>query len=366
METTDNVYALDEKTGKFVFTPAPNVTSLRSDIRKTHKGNYSTEREISINMGMSDIIEKMNDTVNIPNSDETINQNFSKMSRYYNRFKMANPNIALQKGYAHVFFVRPSCNVMNISATGLINELKSNDIFHYAWNSSPDLVRELTIKNGYKHDFMLSLSNFSNSFSLNDEFIENNTYGTTFTGYKIAYGKNNVSSKTAGTFTISYSDDRNFHMYQLHRLWVEYINGVYRGSIMPLTYNIFNKILDYTSAVYYILTAEDGETIIFWSKYYGVFPTTIPASQYSWASGNIIIDPSVDIEYCYSFKDDYNPYIINEFNYNSRVSVNGTKYIPVFDRQLGHVGTTWVGAPFIELRRVTGGVYEYKLRFREK
>ena len=213
---------------------------------------------------------------------------------------------------------------------------------------------------------MMSLSNFSNSFSLNDEFIENNTYGTTFTGYKIAYGKNNISSKTAGNFTITYSDDRNFHIYQLHRLWVEYINGVFRGTIVPLVADVFNKILDYTSAVYYILTAEDGETIIFWSKYYGVFPTTIPAGQYSWAAGNIITNPTIDIEYQYSFKEDFNPYTINEFNYNSRVESNGTKYVPVFDRKLNQVGTTWVGAPFIELHKGDGGIYEYKLRFREK
>lgn len=366
VEYKDNVYALDEKTGKFVFTPAPNITNVRSDIRKSHRMNYSTDRELALNMDLSTIISRMNSTVNLPNSDETFGSTFSKMSKMYNRFKMANPNIALQRGYAHVFFVRPKCNIMNSSATGLIKELRNSDIFQYAWKSSPDLIRELTIKNGYKHDFMMSLSNFSNSFSLNDEFIENNTYGTTFTGYKIAYGKNNISSKTAGNFTITYSDDRNFHIYQLHRLWVEYINGVFRGTIVPLVADVFNKILDYTSAVYYILTAEDGETIIFWSKYYGVFPTTIPAGQYSWAAGNIITNPTIDIEYQYSFKEDFNPYTINEFNYNSRVESNGTKYVPVFDRKLNQVGTTWVGAPFIELHKGDGGIYEYKLRFREK
>ena len=137
VEYKDNVYALDEKTGKFVFTPAPNITNVRSDIRKSHRMNYSTDRELALNMDLSTIISRMNSTVNLPNSDETFGSTFSKMSKMYNRFKMANPNIALQRGYAHVFFVRPKCNIMNSSATGLIKELRNSDIFQYAWKSSP-------------------------------------------------------------------------------------------------------------------------------------------------------------------------------------------------------------------------------------
>ena len=128
-----------------------------------------------------------------------------------------------------------------------------------------------------------------------------------------------------------------------------------------------NKILDYAGAVYYILTAEDGETILFWSKYYGVFPTNIPSGQYSWAAGNVISNPQLDITYQFSFKEDFNPYSIIEFNANANVGSN-PKYIPVYDAKLGHAGETWVGTPFIELVKNNNAdcPYVYKLRFTQR
>lgn len=361
-----------EKSNSFSFDTLPNTVLtpkiVNGQISNSHLRDYSTNKELASNMSLNDIVAKMNKTVYVPNAEDTVQKSFIRTAKYYNRFKIANPNAPLSKGFAHVFFVRPECNVYD-AKTGKMNaDLDNNETFKYAWLSTPDLIRELSANNGYNNDFMLSLSNFASSFSLNDEFIENGSYGNTFIGYKIAYGRNNVDSKTSGSFTVTYSDDRNCHIYQLHRLWVEYINGVYRGSILPLGYNVLNKILDYVSAVYYFLTAEDGETIIFWSKYYGVFPTVIPASQYSWAAGNVISNPTLDIEYQYSFKEDFNPYTMLEFNYNSRVDVNGTKYIPSYDPKLGHTGETWVGAPFVELVKSESNdcPYVYKLRFREK
>lgn len=319
------------------------------------------------NPKLSEIVDAMNDTLFIPKSGTTLNEDFKTMTTKYNRFKVANPNLALQKGFAHVFFVRPSCNLLSGASysLNLRDELQANEHFHYTWKNSPNVVKELVAENGSGHDFMLTLSNAVASFSLSEEYINSDMYGKTYTGYKIAYGQHNIESKTAGEFQVTFNDDRNLNIYQLHRVWVEYISGVFRGEISPITNNIVNKIMDYVGSCYYILTAEDGETIIFWSKYYGIFPTNIPSSQYSWGSGNVISNPQVDITYKYSFKEDFNPYSILEFNYNSRMGQHDANYIPIYDTKLDHVGATWVGAPFIELiRDPSSGVYEYKLRFR--
>lgn len=316
---------------------------------------------------LDDIVAKMNDTVFVPNANTHTKDVFEQTAKFYNRFKVANPNLALQKGFPHVFFVKPSCNIFDsASASKLRPELESHDLFSYTWNNSPTVVKELSKVNGSKHDFMLTLSNAVASFSLNEEFINSETYGKTYTGYKIAYGKHSVESKTAGEFQVTFNDDKNLNIYQLHRLWVEYISGVYRGEISPTSETIINKILDYTGACYYILTAEDGETVIFWSKYYGVFPTNIPSTQYSWGTGNLIHNTQLDINFRYSFKEDFNPYSIVEFNHNSRVGTYSPSYIPIYDPLLNHVGATWVGAPFIELvKNSSTGLYEYKLRFRK-
>lgn len=335
------------------------------------KSKYSTDDyKISTDSDLSTIIEKINRSVFIPNTEDNVRSSFEDSSKFYNRFKVANPNAVLQKGYAHVFFVRPSCNILDKNGTKLREGLEGNELFEYAWRTAPDMLRQISASNGYDHDFMLTLCNNAASFSLSDEYINTDTYGRTYTGYKIAYGKNNVDSKTAGTFNITFNDDRNLHIYQIHRLWVEYINAVYRGEIKPTNSNIFDKILDYVGACYYFLTAEDGETIIFWSKYYGIFPTTIPATQYSWGAGNLVNNTQLDITYQYSFKTDFNPYTIYEFNYNSRLKSSSTEklsYIPVYNKEAGQIGDTWVGPPFIE-RVIDDETKEwcYKLRFKPK
>ena len=341
-----------------------DASKIKSPVGKDNF--YATDKAIT-NKSLNTIINDMNKSVYLSNSSDTVENSFVKASKYYNRFKMANQNLPLQKGFAHVFFVRPDCNLLQVAGKGyeLRDGLKSNELFSYGWQSSPSVLKELVTNNGSKHDFMLSLSNYAASFPLSDEYINSDTYGRTYTGYKIAYGKNNIESKTAGEITVSYSDDRNFHIYQLHRYWVEYINAVYRGEIAPKNSNIINKILDYVSACYYFLTAEDGETIIFWSKYYGVFPTTIPSNQYSWGSGSVVSNPTIDISYKYSFKEDFNPYTMLEFNYNARIESNSATYLPVYDAKAGHSGSTWVGVPFVELVKdeKLDCPYVYKLRF---
>lgn len=335
-----------------------------TEYRTFSTADYHVDDETSLNT----IMNRLNKTLYLPSpssATDTPQKIFEKTVNYYNRFKVLMPDNVLQKGFPHVFFVRPNCNILQDTNT-LRDELKANETFMYTWNSAPSAVKQLTKANGISHDFMLSLSNAAASFSLSDEYINTDTYGRTFTGYKIAYGKNNIESKTAGTFEITYNDTHDLHIYQIHRLWDEYINGVYRGSITPAKENIVNKILDYVGAVYYFLTAEDGETIIFWSKYYGVFPSTVPSSQYSWGEGNVITDTKLSVTYQFSFKEDFNPYSILEFNHNANIS-NGITYEPTYNPELGHSGNTWVGAPFIEvIKNNSEGTYEYKLRFRKK
>jgi hypothetical protein len=348
----------------------PGGPSGKADYVNPHINNPNANP--FANMTLEQAVTKLNKSIAVPNTTDTVYKMLNRYSRYYNRFKLPNLNVSLQKAFAHVFFVRPDCYLLQSNSSSNIklrNGLQQKEFFAYIENSSPQLLKELVSSNGTGHDFMMLLSNYAISFSPSDEYINSDTYGKTYTGYKVAYGKSNIESKTAGNFTITFKDDRNLHIYQLHKLWVEYINGVYRGEITPRSNSIKKKILDYTGALYYIVTAEDGETIIFWSKYYGIFPTQIPSTQYAWGEGNTIQPSQLDVQYMYSFKEDYNPYSILEFNYNSRVSTYGANYIPSYDPELGHAANTWVGAPFIELIKEKDAKspsypYTLKLRFR--
>lgn len=313
-------------------------------------------------LDMTRIIKDLNYTLGImDNSSDSLHKPWELTTTKYNRFKLPLLNDALQKGFGHVFFVKPNCNLFN--SNGLIKGIANNPEFLYAYKNSPKLLNELCYSNNSSHHFMYSLSNAVNSFSLNEEFIGNNTYGTTYTGHKIAYGKNNIESKTASTLSIGFEDDRYLHIFQTIKLWMEYISGVYRGTLVPRTSDIMNKILDYAGACYYILTAEDGETILFWTKFYGIFPTNLPIDQLAWSKGQLINDLKMTVTFSYSFRDDFNPVLLSEFNYNANVGSNGSlTYAPTFDKSLGHTGQTWVGKPYIETYK-TDTEYTYKLRF---
>ena len=161
--------------------------------------------DISSSLSMNAITKKLHKTLGIiddPSQNSLYNWNMSL--NYYNRFKLPTTNDMLQKGFAHVFFVRPDCNILsNGKAT---SSVMNNQFFAMQAKRSPGLLKELVLNNGKKHDFMLSLSNKVASFSLADEYINSDTYGKGYTGYKIAYGKNNIESKTAGQLSITFND----------------------------------------------------------------------------------------------------------------------------------------------------------------
>ena len=278
----------------------------------------------------------------------------------FNRFKTAFPDIHLTKSFSYVFFTRPDLNILDSS--GLLPQFKNDPTFYYLYQNNPKLLKSLTKELDPSHDFHPFLSNSAESFELSDEFIKTIEHGETLTGYKIQYGKHNIESNSAGTFSVSYTDDSDFAVYKTHKAWMEYISKVYRGEVSPKRDYIVKKILDYACSVYYFICGPDGETILFWAKYFGVFPTNTPSSASSWVKGSQVKLPQFTINYAYSFKEDCNPLSLAEFNMNSRADL---VYKKTYEPLLLSTGRTLSGAPFIETGKDSAGHYVYKLRFRK-
>ena len=281
----------------------------------------------------------------------------------FNRFKIAYPEETLTKTFAYVFFTRPDLNLFSDKNT-LLPKVSNDPFYYYMFRNNKDLLLSLTGRTfSYSHDFNPFLSNKAESFELKDTYIDTEDYGETFTGWKIKYGKNTVKSNTADNFSITYKDDNNYNILKIHTAWVEYISKVYRGEFSPARENIINRTIDYACSVYYFLCGADGETILFWTKYTGVFPTTIPSSQSSW-NGGVGKAPEYSINYEYSWKEDMMPTTLAEFNKNSEKEAS-TQYAKIYDYNLGSTGKTFVGSPFVETIDDThNNSYIYKLRFR--
>ena len=336
------------------------------NIRKGYEYDYYIDYDAfhvlyreSTNSNMNLVRRSVNDDI------ETRHSLYTKYQNRYNKFKLAYTDDVLSKSFAHVFFIRPDCNIFE-SVHKLNQPVANLSEFYYASKHCPEMLRQLTQKfGGYGHEFMLYPSNKVRSFQIADEYIVSDTYGQALTGYKIPYGKDNVESRTAGKFSINYIDDRDLHLYNMHKLWIDYISYVYRGKLKPLDeYNV-NKILDYATCVYYILCAEDGETVIFWSKYWGVFPLEAPSSSFSYTAENPggIRMPELSIEYQYAWKEDFNPLSLVEFNEHSCSELN---YIDNYQNSKIGTGYSWAGVPFIETFNSNSLEipYTFKLRFR--
>lgn len=296
----------------------------------------------------------------------SIKKNWNQNVKFYNRFKLANPDDILTKGFCHIFFTRPD---LNLTSNGkLTGGPKKDPTFNYAFKRKKTIVEQLELSSDRKNDFMMLLSNKANSFELSDESVKTDQTGRTYLGHSITFARHNIESKAGGTFSINYTDNRDLDILLLHKLWIDYMSNVYRGVWNPRDKYIYGKILDYACSVYVVITAEDFETILYWAKYYGVFPVNVPYSGVSWSSGQVISKVDYSITYAYSWKEDFDPLTLTELNMNAfRSKVpKKTQYIPQYSPSLGHAGYTWVEAPFVEAIKFSNGANENGSKFTMK
>jgi hypothetical protein len=280
----------------------------------------------------------------------------------FNRYKVPFSHGQLSKGIPYIFFVRPDINILNDS-NELTQTVAPITFYSQMYKTDPEVFKSLTKNLSSDHSFHPYLSNAAMSFELSDELIKTEDSGETFTGYKMKYARSTVESNTAGTFSIQYVDDRDLNVYKTHKLWLEYMDNVYRGVIQPGRHSVLRKEVDYSTAVYYFLCGPDGETLLFWSKYFGVFPNNAPASSLSWAKGSSVKLPEFSINYSYSVKEDYKPIALMEFN---ELSKGSFEYRRTYEPSMAMVGRTMAGAPFIQTSsNPDTGRTVYKLRFRK-
>lgn len=340
-------------------------TSINESIQNYISYTSNSKRNNFFNNYSSFIadINTIENNLNIGLNPDNVSVIKNNMLTKFNRFLIAFPEQALPKTFAHVFFTRPQLNLYSHDNV-LLPVVDNDPYFYYLNKNSPQLLKSLTKDFSFTHDFNPFLSNKAESFDLADEYIDTAEYGETFTGYKIKYGQHNIKSKTADSFSITYTDDNNYNIFKIHKAWTDYISRVYRGEFSPSRESITSHTLDYAASVYYILCGPDGETILFWTKYTGVFPSNTPSSASSWTKGNVAKVPEFSIKYEYSWKDDMNPVSLAEFNLNSARQSN-YKYAKIYEPDLLSTGKTFVGAPFITtVFSDSNNSYEYKLRFR--
>lgn len=304
-------------------------------------------------------IVKKNMNINYHKSFDELNDDLFKK---FNRYRINFPDYNLSKSFAHVYFTRPDLNITNDKNDGLGSQVSKDPYFSDIWNTNSKIITSLTKNYNLGHSFHPFLSNTCTSFEVSDEIIRTEDVGENLVGFKVSYGKNNHESLTAGTFNMTFTDDRELTIFKINKLWTEYISKCFKGILVPKKEYRRDRILDYACSVYYFLCAEDDETIIYGHKYTGVFPTNAPASITSWSKGSHLSTPEVTIQYAYSFRESMNLLTMAEFNLQS--STLPKKAASIYNAQLGMTGNTFAGAPFVEIVKDASGKIRYKLRHR--
>ena len=304
----------------------------------------------------------------------------------YNRWKTPDTNLAHNKSFTYVFFTRPDLNLLQPQGNSftITDQIANHTEAALLWKQQPELFKMLTDRSrcGDANNFNLLLCNQVTSFELTDETLNTNEFGKSWNGYTMKYG-DQYQGRASGEFSCNFTETSEYSIIKLMKLWITYIDNVSRGAWhpsynlrnraytkdAPMNYNdshVFTKTLDYASSVYVFKCAPDGETVLYWSSYHGIFPLNTAANTLSWDLTSPVGDgPKPTIRFAYSWKRDMNPISLIEFNGASEITKSKSGYLPAWDRANAAPSRPYVGAPYIEMDLGTpiltpNGVASYK------
>ena len=334
----------------------------------------------SINVSSEDLIYNLDFEKAMNDVKKNNNANFFKnseqltltLSKYTNMYNIEFPDAAIGKTFTKIFFTRPDLNLFDPESKSikLLESIDNDPTYHYAYYRNPLSLQLLTANYTADNDLNLLLSDRCRSFDVADENIETQVVGENVLGYKMLYGKSMNQSLTAGTFNITISDTRDAVIYLMLNGWVKYISDVFHGIHSPSKDHRKNKEIDYMCSCYYFVLAEDGETLLYFTKYYGVFPINIPSSSFSKSVGSMINNLDYNIQFGYCFKDPISVMTLHEFNLNSvrkkMSEIEKETAVSGWNDIVGHSGSTFAGMPYIIPDRSPLGNRVYKLKYRYK
>lgn len=286
------------------------------------------------------------------------------MFQTYNRTHLPVADAEFRKGFRHTFFSRPECYVM-YSDNGkpkLCEQAEHDEDFSSLYMRAPHLVNLLAPAyvtgthglgalggNGVSfHDnWNYLLSNRVLGISVaEDTLTQKETMAKTAEGYTVIPGLH-VESRTGSTISISFKETKDLEVTEFIKAWMMYIhkrargyfyppyNGYqYENSFFPTNRQVVNiaksglrnilhpydRALEYCASIFDFATNESDSRILYWCKYYGVYPVSV-TSPVSYETNAPLTNENmkIDVTFRYQYKlPGVNKSLI-EFNYNSGI-----------------------------------------------
>lgn len=359
----------------------PEINKLRKEVTRTDRvGSEKDKKNISFGNRLSQINDVL--WANTIYNRQDI-QWYSK----FNRFGALDPFNALSGTREYVFFTKPDLHIVTPGTSNLNPELNNQPFFTELIERYPGVISQLqsSSESAFKNNtpFMPILTNALKN-SLEIPSISANTVDTPSTIYGTSYNYRGwgYSSDEKVEFSLEFEDSKYLEIYNLVKAYEEYERLKHIGMVTPpnisrggFNYYTKNKVLHDQFSVYKIIVEDDGETIVYYAKLWGVFFKNVPRDAFSDMKVEGGLTYAIDFEA--AFIDDMNPLILTDFNrlvapyadrryktdlpiYNIEKGMIDGRWanLPIIVKQINSRSSTWNGPDNME--------YCYKLKWRVK
>lgn len=274
----------------------------------------------------------------------------------YNRTKLPIADVAWRKGFRHIFITRPECYLWynDENGSGICDQAYNDPDFQSAFTRMPHIIKLLSpyyVSGSYPK---------SDSFSSNWNFLLSNTVqgmsvselGMSITdnvtksieGYTVTPA-GLLEGRQGASLDLSFKDTNNLEVFEFLRLWELYEYKRKKGVFSPpfngykktngfinmsgaqpkamsdreyWTYHPYDRALEYCASLYDIITNESGTKILYWCKYYGIYPTKVNPSLNN-ENNTAITDMTVTASFKYHYKLENANSTLIEFNHDAGI-----------------------------------------------
>lgn len=237
----------------------------------------------------------------------------------------------------YLFFTKPNLNIYtqddsgNTAGSTLNPALKDMQFWKALDNGRKEIIKSLEWAASSSDPFIHLLQNTVSSNleipGLDAEMIDtpSNMYGISY-----SYRGSSESSDDNPEFSLEFKDTKYLDVYHFFKAYEEYETLKHHGVIAPAQYYILNKILHDQFAIYKFIVDEDGETILYYGKMYGVTPKSLPRDVFG--NPNFENGLSYSVNFKAAFYEDMKPEILGDFNALSGTYFNSlSTYLSVYD-----------------------------------
>jgi len=220
------------------------------------------------------------------------------------------------KGRVHLFMTKPDLNLHIGDADNSTSASQNQKALSI---SSPDTSPNNWLIGNLSHSApsdstQLFIPIINNLYTGDGTSLVVDEEGDATEGFKVQnggmlkYGKGTKHETKGGEFDLEFLELRGLPILNLLKMWSKYIAGCKKGSILRSAINTTQNRLDYGASLYVLVTEPDNETIIYWAKYTGIFPTKLPYSALV-GDGSIV---NLATSWAYSYRESMKTHVLSE------------------------------------------------------